>query len=241
MDGKVRKGLTPEEIIKIKLDIDKIREVKECAIMFVDLVDSTAFKEQHPDELEWLPRLTCFLKSISDIVIEKGRVIKYIGDEVMAVFESNNCLIDAEQCAIQIIQFCNNFKEYEFNVKIAIDFGKVSFVDFIGSSTPHLHCSGDPQGTVVDKCARIASKCKSGSILCSEDFFSESIYPKMWQKCGVFTGKGIKNSIKVYEMVYEGMQTVGKIEDPEMDLEECIKNVKDLKQKLDELIELKNR
>ena len=206
MDNSVyHRGMTIDEIIdeaqNVKKSLERLKTVTECAVMFVDLAHSTLYKEKHPDEADWLPRLAVFLSSISRIVRVHGRVVKYIGDEIMAVFEGPSCILNAEQTAEQILQFCDLCTDYEFKVKIAIDFGKVSFINFVvpssvddkkGNQYQDFHSLGDPQGTVVDRCARIASNCKPGCVLCSQQFYNMSRHQKLWRGCGYFRGKGIK-------------------------------------------------
>src|SRR3569833_1258731 len=119
---------------RIESDLGRLRSTVSAAVMFVDLVGSIAYKALHPSEEKWLPRLAKFLIGVSRIVSEHGRVVKYIGDEVMAIFEGNNAVLDAEYAAERILQFCEQFSSEQFAVKIAIDFGSVSLLDYSKSA-----------------------------------------------------------------------------------------------------------
>jgi class 3 adenylate cyclase len=62
------------------------RRTEPLAILFVDLCGSSALKQR--PQRQWLPIVCRFLYEITQqIVRQEGRVVKYIGDEVMAVFE----------------------------------------------------------------------------------------------------------------------------------------------------------
>lgn len=71
----------------------KIEEIRdgfvEMAVVFVDLVGSTEFKQVHALEPErWILRMMQFGEVIAAYAVQQGgRVIKYIGDEVMIGFD----------------------------------------------------------------------------------------------------------------------------------------------------------
>ena len=69
--------------------IKNIREgLSETVVVFIDMVDSTQFKTDCADEPEkWIYRVKLFSEIISEYVEQYGgKVVKYIGDEVMATF-----------------------------------------------------------------------------------------------------------------------------------------------------------
>src|SRR5688572_26153641 len=94
---------------RLASDRDRLRQKKSGVVMFIDMVGSTAFKDAHPDEEEWLARLVTFLSSVTSIVEQHGRVVKYIGDEVMALFDGDNSVMNAEHAAEQILSFCQRY------------------------------------------------------------------------------------------------------------------------------------
>lgn len=210
---------------QVEKNLRSIRTRVEGVVMFVDLVGSTDYKAQHSLEEEWLPRLATFLVSMTHILQTHGRVIKYIGDEVMAFFEGPTAVLNAEHAAEQILQFCSEFKKYSFKVKIALDYGRVSMLDFDSGSPREKGIqfgSQDPNGLTVDRCARIMSKTVANTVLCSGDFRSASAAKKRWRSAGTFHPKGIQENVKVYQLCY-GDSVEVRVRDEKMTLPECLK------------------
>jgi len=142
-------------------------------VLFVDLCDSTAYKQQclssgQPD-VHWIVRQLIFLERAAKTAREYGgTVIKTIGDEILVSFEAT---IDPEKvlkCAIEIIQGFENLKAFtgpsKIDVKAAIDFG-LAYNGAIEDTIPF-----DPIGLPVDRCARLNKLAKRGEIVFSKDF-----------------------------------------------------------------------
>lgn len=151
-------------------ELEKLRSRVKLAVMFVDLVGSTEYKAKNPREEIWLPRLAKFLLGVTRIVEAEGRVVKYIGDEVMAVFDGDGAVLATEHAAEKILQFCDKLPNEKLQVKIEVDFGEVSLLDFSAPrgrsrGAKRVGISADPNGLVVDRCARIASKGVAGVVL----------------------------------------------------------------------------
>lgn len=219
-----------------------LRRKESCVVMFIDLAGSTDFKDKNPDEAIWLPRLAFFLQTISWIVGGRGRVVKYIGDEVMAVFSGESAVLNAEHAAEEIISFCARQAKYEFAVKIGLDYGEVTLVDFFSSPDNYSNemvIVGDPQGLVVDRCARITSRSVPGVVLCSESFYSASGSKQRWRKCGSFNAKGIRGSVRVYQLRYNNSPNCV-IRDEPMKIAECMKRLKELEEIVRELKSLRD-
>jgi class 3 adenylate cyclase len=123
----------------------------DCAIVFMDVVGSTAFKQNYLSTPEvWILRVRQFSELLAEAVSRSnGSVVKYIGDEVMAVF---NNVYDAQNLVGRIHEIEENLAEatgFETRIKVSADYGKAYFLRFPG------HDELDPQGPVVDRCARI--------------------------------------------------------------------------------------
>lgn len=180
------------EIIKEKdAVIKEIREgFVECVVVFIDLVDSTKFKIENSGEPEkWILRV----KQYGDIIKEyiensNGKVVKYIGDEVMGIFDAKTRIDDAISLIQRIKNIEANLTEITgaaTRVKIALDFGSVFLIKYDG------HDELDPQGTPIDRCARIGKYCEAGTVLSSYEFVSNCAFPKQWFKLGSVEMKGI--------------------------------------------------
>jgi class 3 adenylate cyclase len=200
------------EIIKEKdAAIKEIREgFVECVVVFVDLVDSTKFKIDNTSEPEkWILRV----KQFGDIIKEyiensNGKVVKYIGDEVMVVFDTKTKIDDA----ISLIQRIKNIETSlteitgaATRVKIALDFGNVFLIKYDG------HDELDPQGTPIDRCARIGKHCEAGTVLSSYEFVSKCSFPKQWFKLGSVEMKGL-GSQPIYQFGEQTIELKKKVE-----------------------------
>ena len=112
------------------------------AIIFMDVVGSTAFKQEHAREPEvWILRVRQFSELMAAAVLGcNGRVVKFIGDEVMAAFVN---VYDALNLVARIDEIEKNLSQatgYETRIKVAADYGKVYILNFPGHTEP------DPQG-----------------------------------------------------------------------------------------------
>lgn len=163
-----------------------------------------------------------------------GRIVKYIGDEVMVFFEGQDATLNARQVSERVLVFCKNFDKYQFEVKISLDYGSVSMIDFSRSSTSTTQTrkmsSGDPNGRIVDRCARIMSKASARTVLCSKDFRDASPTKGEWRKAGTFTAKGI-GRVEVYQLKTD-MSPAIKVVDEKMSLPDCLQRLEVLQEQL---------
>lgn len=219
-----------EAIIKEKEETTRrIREgFVECVVVFIDLVDSTKYKIENTDEPEkWILRV----KQFGDICREyiensNGKVVKYIGDEVMGIFDKATQIDDA----LSLVQRIKNIEENltkitgtVTSVKIALDSGRVFLIKYDG------HDEFDPQGTPIDRCARIGKHCEPGTVLSSYEFVSKCTFPKQWYKLGSVEMKGLGNQ-PIYQFGEETVEIRKKVEVIEADYNA-------LKTKIDKLTE----
>ena len=121
-----------------------------AAIMFTDIVGYTALMGNDEQKAFYLLRKN---REFHKPVIDQfgGRLIKELGDGVMASF---NTVSDAVNAAIKIMEACNAAKE--FQLRIGIHLGEVVFED------------DDVFGDGVNIAARIQSVAKPGTICISE-------------------------------------------------------------------------
>lgn len=234
--------MNPTEIIKSSKIAEEIlaaiRHKEKCTVMFVDLVGSTEFKANNPDEFVWLKRLAIFLDTITQIIEPNGRVVKYIGDEIMAVFDGEDKLTQVVHTCENILEFCAK-SPLDFRVKIGVEYGNVSLISFGSNSSSKrnkTNIPADPQGIVVDKCARIMHKALPNTIICSDGFFQAYIDKERWRFCGHFEAKGIKSLVDVYQLktaIVEFNKII--ISQHSMSLAECEKRVKELEEMIKEL------
>ena len=188
---------------------DKIRSgLQPVVVMFIDLVGSTQFKQQHQDQPEvWILRVQQFTELLNEHITKLGgQVVKYIGDEVMGMFAGPMAAQYAMTLAASLALLEKQLTEitgHDTKLKMAIDSGDVYLLEFEG------HKWLDPQGLPVDRCARIAKFCEAGTVLSSKEFGAMcSAYT--WMDVGSTNMKGL-GTVQVVQL---GKATV-KVEDTE--------------------------
>jgi class 3 adenylate cyclase len=197
-----------EKISEIKAEEDEvIAEIRNGFVssvaVFIDMVDSTKFKVENSTTPEkWILRVNQFSEIIKEFVEKSnGKVVKYIGDEVMAVFDQKTQINDALSLISRIQEIEESISEItgvKTQVKIAVDYGSVFLLKYDG------HNELDPQGTPIDRCARIGKYTAPGTVLASYDFVSKCAFPNHWAKLGVFSMKGLEK-----QAIYQyGSQTI---------------------------------
>lgn len=204
------------------------KDFQEKTVVFIDMVDSTQFKTEHADESDvWILRLFQFSNIVASAIQGcKGIVVKYIGDEVMGVFENVN---DAKNLIGRISEIENNLLEitgFETRIKITVDYGPVYMMNFDG------HISPDPQGLTVDRCARIAKYNRKSCVLASIDFKDKTSDMK-WHKLGKVDLKGIGEEY-IYQLKEKTITLEEKIRIPKKEYEELKRQLKECKDALKE-------
>ncbi|MCX5806764.1 MAG: adenylate/guanylate cyclase domain-containing protein [Proteobacteria bacterium] len=202
----------------------RIREgFKEKVIIFMDVVGSAEFKIQYPDNPEvWILRVKQFSDLLATAIIQcNGKVVKYIGDEVMASFDNIN---DAKNLVARVSEIEETLKKgtgFETRIKVTADFGLVYELDFENHSVP------DPQGSPVDRCARIAKYTTAGEVLSSAAFVEKT--PQLnWKKVGVAELKGLGKQV-IYQLEKVTVSLDEKIEIKKTDFERLNEELQDIR------------
>jgi len=158
-DLVARREIREAELKEIGNEIRK--SARTAAVVFIDLSDSTALKESTEPEI-WLGNVYRFIRSVENCVRQfDGAVVKRIGDEVLATFES---VLQCEQF-LDALQKDEVLRNYRF--KAAADYGEVFFLKFLE------HLEDDPYGPPVDRCARISKLATAGVIVCGRQYQKE--------------------------------------------------------------------
>src|SRR4051794_10679008 len=107
-----------EELGRIQAQADQARkDIREgtvrAVVVFIDMVGSTKFKIEHQDHPEeWILRVRQFDMFIARYVqTAGGRVVKYIGDEVMATFEGKDAVDNAMSLVSRVTSLQNQLTE----------------------------------------------------------------------------------------------------------------------------------
>jgi class 3 adenylate cyclase len=128
-----------------------------CGVGFADLSGFTALTQRlTPTELSDL--LVEFGGAVSDMVLaDGGRVVKFIGDEVMWVTATPELLV---KVAVDLVEF-PRAREAGLQIRAGLGFGSV------------LAIGGDYWGTPVNLAARLVAAAAPGQILASTDVRDE--------------------------------------------------------------------
>lgn len=191
-----------EEILRRREELDQIikeKFKKELCILFTDICGYTKFMDARGD-IEG----RILLQRHNEIVfprieVQKGRIIKTIGDAVMATFEKPLDAVKAA-CAIQegLAEHNRGGTKDEIHVKIGINFGQA------------LVERGDVFGDAVNVAARIQSQAGKDEILVSENVYravreSEDV---LCRHHGNVSVKGKPEPLNLYKVVWQH-ETVG--------------------------------
>lgn len=184
MEGERHENLTEEHRLESLLDsVDKIRQYvldqkDKTLILFADLADSTKYKEQK-DIIHGVDKIRRHnIKATEVILRHKGKIVKYIGDAVMARFDSPVLPHEAVNAAIEIQEVFSDINSNlvdeleKIKSKIGIAIGKV--VDFYDH---------DPHGLAVDIAARLTSWAKPEQILVTRELRDDCVVSKVTSRC----------------------------------------------------------
>ncbi|GAG52291.1 unnamed protein product, partial [marine sediment metagenome] len=169
-------------------------QTQELVVAFVDLAGSTALKRR--PQKEWLPSICRFLLHVSGVAeANHGQVVKYIGDEVLAVFVDDGhglATVHAEgflwSCETGIESTC-----HDLAAKYCLDFGRGAWVRPEKGPLDIL-------GTCVDRCARIAKLGKPGTAIASGQYVAKSRNPTSWARIGSFCFHGLAEEVAVHQL-----------------------------------------
>jgi adenylate cyclase len=135
-----------------------------------------------------------------------GDIDKFVGDQVIAVFDGPNAAglaVDASKSIQAMIMdnIDNNQFPKELSVGIGLVFGQV----MMGNVGSELRKDFTIIGSTVNLGARICSVAKGHEILTSSIFYeravSKKISPEIFKKKGLLKAKGFTERIPIYSLV----------------------------------------
>lgn len=180
------------------------KDSQEGFILFADLCGSTAYKQQLMDKgfpaSIWLHRQLIFLQDVSDHLQNNGgKIIKTIGDAVMAWFDYSESAEEIICSCIELNILFGNLKafrgDHKIEVKISLDYGETINGSVISGSF-------DPLGICIDRCARLNSKANAKEIVFSANFND---------KLKINDKKNIHNGIKDIQQKRENIKGLGNL------------------------------
>ncbi len=187
---------------RLRLDAELARRQQAVTILFVDIVGSTRFYDQHGD-VAGLAMVQKFLDKLTPIVEEhEGVVVKTIGDAILARYHT---AIEGVRCGLAM-----QFALLEYNVGRA-PMDQIHIRVALNSGYALIK-EQDVFGDVVNVCSRIESAAKPDDIL-----ISPSVYDQICQFEEVAVRKraegvqlkGKAEKLDLYEVVWALDEAVG--------------------------------
>jgi class 3 adenylate cyclase len=163
-----------------------------CAILFADVSGSTSLYEKLGDQsaLAAIDRVLAELRK--SITFQSGRVIKTIGDELMAVLPSADAAMQAA-CDMQgRVAAIPPMENSRLAIRVGFHFG------------PAIEEGGDFFGDAVNTAARMAGLAKAGQIITSSATV-EALSPLLREATrdlDAMTVKGKQDEIRIFEVIW---------------------------------------
>ncbi len=142
-----------------------------ATILFSDIRGFTAYSEANSAE-EVVAMLNRLLKAQTDIVHQySGDIDKFIGDELMAIFQGENANARATACAVAMLKAVHQVRETDLEVGIGISTGEV----LMGAIGHEDRLDFTAIGDVVNTGARLCSAAPGGEILVTEEVANQAM------------------------------------------------------------------
>ncbi len=185
----------------------KERQTAILVMMFTDIVGFTRITEEKGEK--YASSLRIYHDKILTETIEKnnaGKVIKYIGDSVMAIFSEPTKAVEVSlQIHEKLKEFNKNMPDMEdINIRIGLHMGQVAIEN---------HIQADIFGRHVNRASRIESMAGPGQVFVSFPVFDSAKGWLMdveylgWKNHGEYFLKGIEKPAEIYE-VFNKLTTV---------------------------------
>ncbi len=166
---------------------------RDLSVLFADVSGSARLYEKLGDTAALHAVDRCLKRMERAVVAHRGRIVKTIGDEVMAVFESVD---DTFQAATEMQQSVSELPPVS-GVKLAIRVG------FQHGSV--IEEAGDVFGDCVNTAARLAGLAKPGQVLIGNQ--TQLALSRLWQMStrdlGRMSVKGKTEEVHVFEVVWQ--------------------------------------
>ncbi|MEJ2059290.1 MAG: adenylate/guanylate cyclase domain-containing protein [Gammaproteobacteria bacterium] len=163
----------------------------EATIMFVDVVDSTSLYETLGDQDAQAVIAKCLRMAETNIRMSRGETIKVSGDEVMALFTSEEAAVRAALKNLDTIPQADMGHGVHVELHTGLYHG------------PVIRAEGDVYGDAVNVAARLTSMSQPGQILTTRQT-AESLRADLRERTRKLydtTVKGREQPLEVYEVL----------------------------------------
>ncbi|PJJ80491.1 adenylate/guanylate cyclase domain-containing protein [Mucilaginibacter auburnensis] len=181
-------------------------ELTEGTVMFMDVSGFTSITEQVPVNtvVEMLNGL--FDKIVKEIITQGGRVDKFMGDAVMAVFRGDYHLDRAIDTALAVRKQMSSVpalqvgdKTFEANISVGINSGEMITGNIGSASLKRLDYT--VVGDAVNLAQRLQSVAKPGQIVITEQAYEKAKESFSCERIGEVTLKNKANPFIIYQVL----------------------------------------
>jgi adenylate cyclase len=165
---------------------------KHVAILFADVSGSTSLYERLGDQRALAAIASILSELRKSIAFQRGRIVKTIGDEVMAVFETADAAMQAASDMQNRVAGMAPIDGVHFAIRVGFHFG------------PAIEEAADFFGDAVNTAARMAGLAKSGQIITSGPTV-DALSPLLQQSTrdlDAMPVKGKQNEIRIFEVIW---------------------------------------
>jgi adenylate cyclase len=146
-------------------------ERRLVTMVFCDIRGYTAFSERHDPEIV-VEVLNLYFQHLADLVTGHGGDIdKYVGDQIIAVFQGEDMVANAVRCALamqrKMAELGSQHPDWDLSIGIGINTGEVILGAMGSRERMDYTVLGDP----VNLAARLCSRAGPGQILLSDSSY----------------------------------------------------------------------
>ncbi len=165
----------------------------QCAILFADVSGSTTLYEKLGDQRALAAIDSVLAELRKSVAVQRGRVIKTIGDEIMAVLPTADAAMQAACDMQNRVAAIPPIESARLAIRAGFHFG------------PAIEEGGDFFGDAVNTAARMAGLAKGGQIITTEATV-EAMSPLLrsaTRDLDAMSVKGKQDQIRVFEVLWQ--------------------------------------
>ena len=164
-----------------------------CAILFADVSGSTSLYEKLGDQRALAAVESVLAELRKSIASQRGRVIKTIGDQVMAVLPSADAAMQAACDMQQRVAAIPPIEKLRLAIRAGFHFG------------PAIEERGDFFGDAVNTAARMAGLAKGGQIITSGPTVAalSPLLREATRDLDAMAVKGKQDEIRIFEVIWQ--------------------------------------
>ena len=174
------------------------QETRRFAILFADVSGSTSLYEKLGDQKALAAIETVLAELRKSISFQQGRVVKTIGDEVMAALPSADAAMQAACDMQNRVAAMPPMENARLAIRVGFHFG------------PAIEEAGDYFGDAVNVAARMAGLAKGGQIITSGPTVDalSPLLQKATRDLDAMTVKGKQDEIRICEVLWQDSDEV---------------------------------